>query len=111
MKLLKLVRDKIPTVTGQQVMATYSTMAADDHIMELRKKLIEEATEYLFEPSLEELADLIEVIEALVKYDLEVELTELQGAVQQKRTNKGGFHDATGLYIVTREDIERAATR
>ncbi len=69
----KLVRDLIPQViekSGKQF--TTRILEDEEYIMELRKKLQEEVQEYLEadndKDSLEELADLMELIHTLTKH-------------------------------------------
>lgn len=65
----KLVRDKIPeeinNMDGRK--ANYKILNDDEYIQELDKKLFEEAHEFIEEHSVEELADLMEVIYAIMK--------------------------------------------
>jgi len=65
----KLVRDKIPeeinNIDGRK--ANYKILNDNEYIQELDKKLFEEAHEFIEEHSVEELADLMEVIYAIMK--------------------------------------------
>jgi len=62
----KLVRDKIPEIiTAHGEIATVRTLDDDEFKRELIKKLGEEYREFLEDNSSEELADIIEVVEAL----------------------------------------------
>ena len=63
----KLVRDKIPQINKEKGIAFKAiTLSHDEYKVELNKKLKEEADEYLADSSLEELADLQEVIYAIL---------------------------------------------
>ena len=66
----KLVRDKIPEsinkIEGRE--ANYKILDNNEYIQELDKKLFEEAHEFVEEHSVEELADLMEVITAIMKF-------------------------------------------
>ena len=65
----KLVRDNIPEIIKNQGETPYVSVLDDkQYNTELRKKLKEEVREYLVSEEIEELADIIEVIEALAKY-------------------------------------------
>lgn len=62
----KLVRDKIPEIcedNGQK--ALYSVLNTEEYKAFLRKKLLEEVQEYLESEASEELADILEVVDAL----------------------------------------------
>ena len=65
----KLVRDKIPeeinNIDGRK--ANYKILNDNEYIQELNKKLFEEAYEFIEEHSVEELADLMEVIYAIME--------------------------------------------
>ena len=64
----KLVRDKIPEIIENQAQtAVTETLSQEDFKKYLDLKLNEELAEYLESDSVEELADLTEVIYALVK--------------------------------------------
>jgi predicted house-cleaning noncanonical NTP pyrophosphatase (MazG superfamily) len=66
MKYNKLVRDNIPTVLNDKGVK-YITHIADDeeYLQKLNEKLIEEVNEFRESGELEELADILEVIEAI----------------------------------------------
>ena len=65
----KLVRDNIPEIIKKQgETPIFSTLDDEQYNFELRKKLTEEVSEYLESEALEELADIIEVIEALADH-------------------------------------------
>jgi predicted house-cleaning noncanonical NTP pyrophosphatase (MazG superfamily) len=64
----KLVRDKIPEIIENQAQtAVTETLSQEDFKKYLDLKLNEELAEYLESDSVEELADLTEVIYALIK--------------------------------------------
>ena len=97
----KLVRDNIPDIIIKNG-GTPKTrvLDSDEYRDELRKKLSEEVDEYLKEPSLEELADISEVIHALAIFD-----GDSPDALERKRAEKaderGGF---TGrIYLIETE--------
>lgn len=65
----KLVRDNIPEIIKKQGETPYTSILDDERYnAELRKKLNEEVREYLLSEEIEELADIIEVIEALANH-------------------------------------------
>ena len=87
----KLVRDRIPDIidaSGKKCRC--EILSKEEYIQKLDEKLTEELNEYQQSKELEELADLLEVMGAVVKargYSWE-ELTELR---KKKRSERGGF--------------------
>ena len=64
----KLVRDKIPDIiTASGKHPVTRVLSNEEYLAELDKKLIEEGNEYQADKSLEELADMLEVIYAIAK--------------------------------------------
>lgn len=64
----KLVRDKIPQIIESSGKSCRIRILSDaEYLIMLEKKLQEELTEYLESGSMEEIADLLEVIRAVVK--------------------------------------------
>ena len=64
----KLVRDRIPEIIeADGKTCVYATLSNEDYIALLDQKLNEELAEYQESKSLEELADLLEVMQAVVK--------------------------------------------
>ena len=94
-KVDKLIRDNLPQImraSGIQVFER--VMEKDEYLKRLKDKLLEEAKEVIASGSekemREELADLLEVMLALVKV-YGMEFTDIQQAAEQKRADKGGF--------------------
>lgn len=98
----KLVRDKIPEIiqaTGRTCIT--EVLTTEDYIWALDMKLNEELAEYQQEKSLEELADLLEVMCAVVKargYTWE----ELIRIKNEKSSQRGAFEGR----ILLKEVIE-----
>ena len=90
-KYEKLVRDRIPELLDQKGVP-YEKHIADDteYKQELVKKLMEEAQEFSDDPSVEELADVLEVVKALERLP---DYAQLEAARVKKRTERGGFED------------------
>ena len=66
--VMKLVRDNIPAICKENGQTPEAKILDNiEYTSELRKKLIEEVNEYLLSTELEELADIVEVIEALAE--------------------------------------------
>ncbi len=87
----KLVRDKIPEIIERDgKRCEIEILSKKDYIEALDKKMGEELAEYLSEPCLEELADLIEVIYAAT-VARGFTLEELEKVRQSKAEKRGGF--------------------
>lgn len=64
----KLVRDNIPEIIKNNGETSHISFLDDaSYLKELRKKLLEETNEFLESEEIVELADILEVIEALAK--------------------------------------------
>ena len=87
----KLVRDRIPEIIKADGKTCVCETLSDEHYLYLLdQKLNEELAEYQESKSLEELADLLEVIQAVVKargWTLE----ELEQVRADKVAKRGGF--------------------
>ena len=87
----KLVRDRIPEmIEADGKTCVCETLSDEDYIAFLDQKLNEELAEYQESKSLEELADLLEVMQAVVKargWTLE----ELEQVRSNKAAKRGGF--------------------
>lgn len=97
----KLVRDRIPQIIeANGGKAKYITLSDEDFFAELEKKLDEEVGEYHRDKTLEELADILEVVYALAatagcSYD------ELLNLYQKKHEARGGFEQK--CYLISSE--------
>ena len=89
----KLVRDKIPAIIladGKKPMTRI--LDTEEYLEELDKKLNEEIAEYQADKSIEEMADVLEVLFAICEargHSVE-ELMEVRAAKREKR---GGFEE------------------
>lgn len=100
----KIVRDRIPEVieaAGQH--AIYELVDRETALEGLKRKLSEELAEYLESGSLEELADLLEVMHG-VAYHSGVSWQELEEVRLAKRAERGGFE--RGVRLIEVEDGE-----
>ena len=87
----KLVRDKIPEIikkNGQ--VAKLRKLDDDEYLNALNHKLEEEVTEYFEDGSIEELADVMEVVYAIVKHK-GLSLDEFEVMRTKKLDERGGF--------------------
>jgi|SRR3989344_8825155 len=86
----KLVRDKIPEILdAKNVFYEKRIASIEEYKIELIKKLNEEIREFLEDESIEELADIIEVIEAFKQLP---EYTDVEFVRNKKKQEKGGFY-------------------
>lgn len=94
---VKLVRDDVGVMLGELGSVTYERVRDRDVLVRLlRSKLIEEAVEYVTNPSVEELADVWEVVKALALHDLgQDSLLQTMEAAQRKQAERGGFDRGT----------------
>lgn len=89
----KLVRDLIPQVIeGEGKKRTTRILHQDEFDLALTNKLTEEVQEFVDQPSVEELADTIEVVHALARR-LGASIAALVSVRQEKCSERGGFVD------------------
>lgn len=87
----KIVRDRIPElITGSGKQPIYEVVSVEDAIIGLETKLEEELDEYLADHSLEEMADLLEVMHGIL-YLKGISWEMLEKVRIQKRNERGGF--------------------
>lgn len=99
----KLVRDKIPQIiesTGKN--AKFSILDDEKYKQMLDKKLYEELEEYAEERDINELADLVEVIYAIVEQQ-GYSVDEFENIRINKREKRGGFKERLLLLEVDEE--------
>ncbi len=87
----KLVRDRIPEIIKESGRTPVTHFLSDkEYIEELEKKLNEEVAEYQSDKNLEEMADVLEVLQAICVargYTLE----DLEVMRKKKADERGGF--------------------
>ena len=97
----KLVRDRIPDIIRQQGETPVIKVLSDDqYSKELNKKLTEEVGEYLESRELDELADVLEVIDAICKAR-GTSMDGLQKIRAEKFKKRGGFSEK--IFMVSKE--------
>ena len=103
----KLVRDRIPEEINNSdgKKANYKILNDNDYLQELDKKLFEEAHEFVEEHSVDELADLMEVIYAIMKTK-NISFEDVKIARDVKNKKKGAFKDKVYLISVEQEQID-----
>lgn len=99
----KLVRDKIPQIIEQAgKTCVCETLTDEKYIQTLNEKLLEEVKEYLESGTVEELADIGEVMHAILAFK-NVSVEEFQRVRLDKLNARGGFMDK----IFLKEVIEK----
>ncbi|WP_053363446.1 nucleoside triphosphate pyrophosphohydrolase [Bacillus sp. FJAT-27251] len=104
----KLVRDLIPEVI-EKTGKNFSTriLSNEEYITELKKKAFEELNEYVEteskEDSVEELADLLEILHALAEYHGS-SIEEVEEVRKKKVEKRGGFKEK--VFLIEVEDDE-----
>ena len=87
----KLVRDRIPEIIEKNGQIAYTRILTDvKYKNALEEKLKEEVNEYISDNSIEELADILEVLDAIVQSS-KYSWKEVMDAKASKREQKGGF--------------------
>ena len=100
----KLVRDKIPenidSESGRK--SKFRILDDNEYLSELNKKVLEEANEFIEENSLEELGDLMEVLNAIMKLK-GYKMDDVYKTMKTKSDKKGAFNDKIYLEYVDEE--------
>jgi predicted house-cleaning noncanonical NTP pyrophosphatase (MazG superfamily) len=100
----KLVRDRIPEIIEASGKTCVCEILLDEqYIKLLNKKLLEEVNEYLESGTVEELADIGEVIHAILDYK-GIPLEEFQRVRMEKLQERGGFRKKLLLKEVMVDD-------
>ena len=88
----KLVRDNIPRIIEESGgrCTTRQVHGADEHMVFLKEKIIEEAQEFIEHPSYEEAADMLEVVKAFC-YLNGLDFDAVMRASDAKASIRGGF--------------------
>lgn len=98
----KMVRDRIPEIIeGQGRRAVARRVGPEEAVRGLEIKLTEELNEYLEDHSLEELADLIEVVHGILHHR-GIGWAELERVRLEKKSARGGFEK--GIWLEAAED-------
>lgn len=100
----KLVRDNILNILDEQGKKyTYHKVFTDKEYMNsLKDKLIEEVSEFIEDPCIEEVADIMEVIRTICKIQ-DIDLISLEEVIENKNKLKGSFNKGIILETVDEE--------
>ncbi|MGF7186520.1 putative house-cleaning noncanonical NTP pyrophosphatase (MazG superfamily) [Desulfitispora alkaliphila] len=89
----KLVRDKIPNIIINANKKPLTRIASDQEYKKLlQEKLIEEVNEFIDSDSVEELADILEVLKAISETK-GLTWEEVEKIADDKRNERGGFKE------------------
>jgi predicted house-cleaning noncanonical NTP pyrophosphatase (MazG superfamily) len=104
MKHNKLVRDNVPEIIAKEGKAvTYRILDDEEYKVALEEKLDEEVIEYHDSKSVEEIADIVEVLNAIIKANGHSRF-EVFVARMKKKMHKGGFKRRAFLEEVKEEE-------
>ena len=99
-KYNKLVRDKIPEeIENQGKECKYEILDDEKYSKELDKKLLEEVNEYISDHSEKEMADVQEVLKAIIKYR-NIDEKRVEELRKAKELKKGGFYNKIYLTCI-----------
>lgn len=91
MRYNKLVRDNIPEHIRKNGGTPVTHSAGDaEYWQKLKEKLMEETGEFMKEESIEKLADILEVVEAICEHR-KFDLSELHQVQKEKAEKRGKF--------------------
>ncbi len=89
----KLVRDRIPEVIRRDGGSVSAHRAMDfEYWPKLKEKLLEEVGEFNRDETPEELADILEVVDAIMKYK-RFSSDQIRGIKEKKAEERGRFYD------------------
>ena len=101
---MKLVRDYIPEIIEEdgKWCLTRTVHGVDEHMVMLKEKIVEEAQEFIENPSYEEAADMVEVVKTFCHLN-GLEWEAVLGAAVHKQETHGGFYNGIILQNVGKE--------
>ncbi len=87
----KLIRDRIPEIIEKAGKTPVTRRLEEEEMGKaLKEKLLEEVNEFLESDQIEEIADILEVLEAIAKHR-GVHMALIAGMKEEKREERGGF--------------------
>lgn len=93
----KLVRDHIPEIIQRSgKMCQTRTLLDEEYVRELVKKLREEVDEFIEQPDVGELADILEVLKALSE-TLKTDMDHVEVVRKNKARDRGAFQNKVYL--------------
>lgn len=97
-RFVKIVRTRIARFLGTSKVV-YAPATSEQLVRGLRAKLVEEAIEYLQDPNIGELADVLEVVRALAHHDLGVNFRAVEIEAVAKADERGGFNEGMAMFV------------
>lgn len=88
----KLVRNFIPNIVPKKDEACFFRATSQERVDYLYAKLQEEIQEFKDQPSDEEMADILEVIDTIIKFH-DLDKKRVLSTQQRKRQVRGGFDE------------------
>jgi len=99
--MTKLIRNLIPEIISKSGRVPITYIAEPHEYKELLKnKLLEEVEEFLYDQNVEEIADILEVIEAICNIN-NFKLKDILKIKEQKKKANGGFDNKIVLEKIT----------
>ena len=99
----KLIRDRIPEIIEKDGKTAIVEKAQGGELLRLlNEKLSEELAEYKESESIEELADLVEVVYGILNHK-EISIEEFEKIRHEKNEKRGGFKEGLVLIKVIEE--------
>ena len=90
-KFNKLVRDHIPEIIEKNGQTAHVAVLEDEEYEKaLEEKLKEEVNEYISDNSVEELADILEVLDAILQFR-NISWEDVMDTKKKKKEQRGGF--------------------
>jgi predicted house-cleaning noncanonical NTP pyrophosphatase (MazG superfamily) len=87
----KLVRDNIPAIIkGNGGSPIFHVSDSDEYWLKLKEKLLEEVSEFKEDESIEEFADILEVLDAIANYK-KFDSKEVKSVKAKKSAERGKF--------------------
>lgn len=103
----KLVRDKIPEIIKSKGDSALTRILSDEEFGEcLKRKLCEEANEFLSDGTVEELADIYEVLLATLEH-MSISFESFEEIRNKKVLEKGGFSKRIFLDSVIDQELTK----
>lgn len=101
-KFNKLVRDHIPEIIEKNGQTAHVAVLEDEEYEKaLEEKLKEEVNEYISDNSVEELADILEVLDAILQFR-NISWEDVMDTKKKKKEQRGGFDKR--LFLIGRTE-------
>ena len=103
---MKLVRDNIPELIREDggCCSIRVVHGVDEHMVWLKEKIIEEAQEFIENPSYEEAADMLEVIKTFC-YLGDLDFEAVINVARNKQETHGGFYNGIILEEISKNEM------